>query len=69
MKGRCDVEGCREAASWRQYEPVDPSLPVYLCTPHWNETRILDLNSSLRYGPSRLFYDRTDRSREQSDSP
>ena len=55
MKRRCDIPGCEHEATWRQYDPVEPKVPVYLCMQHWNETRILDPDRSMTYGPARLF--------------
>ena len=55
MKHRCEIEGCSLDASWRQFDPVDPKHPMYLCTPHWNEKRIVEFDRSLNYSPIRLF--------------
>jgi hypothetical protein len=55
MKPRCNVDGCKNDASWRQYDPVDEDRPIYLCTPHWNDERITDIDHSARYGPLHLF--------------
>ena len=57
MKRKCDVPDCKDEAKWRQYDPVDTKIPVYLCTGHWNETRILDFERSVAYGPAHLFHD------------
>ena len=55
MKRHCDIDGCSDHASWRQTDPVDPEHPIYLCTHHWNETRIVDFSLSVRYSPMHLF--------------
>jgi hypothetical protein len=55
MKRRCQIDGCPYEATWRQFDPVDPEHPLYLCTQHWNEKRIVEYDRSLNYSPLRLF--------------